>query len=60
MKLPDELYVQVEGKGDDEFINAHVDPRECAIAGEVETAVLYRKVGTVRITAEIEIIRPKK
>ena len=60
MKLPNELYVNLEGEGQDEFLNAQCDPKVFAIAGETETVTLYRKVGIVRITAAIEITMPKR
>ena len=59
MKLPNELYVRVEGEGDDEFLRAEADPEIFAVINENVTVALYRKVGLTYLRSSLQIIKPK-
>jgi hypothetical protein len=59
MKLPNDLYVEIQGSGDDEFIFATADAEDIAVIGDTVTATLYRKVGEVKIRTVAEIINSK-
>ena len=60
MKLPNELYVRIEGTGDEQTIIAIPNPEGFAVVNESVTATLYRRVGTVKIKADLFISEPIK
>lgn len=60
MKFPDEIYVQIEREGDDEFLAATHDAVTFSEVGQTVTAMLYRRVGAVSIKSSLKITKPKK